>query len=375
MLRARSVEWDTSPVFKPLYSWFLGTMQQWHVALLFIPLILTTKSPEPELERVWAALDCKLVTLHGMYRMLTINASADVFEFDPQLTRSQKMHQAFGISRKRLGELQDLRKTRLPTALEQRLGSSNRQSKAPDRRRSNTLQASASQTRTPSMQDNASLGASYGRAEPSGPGLAGSMIGSQQLSQQQTFDYNSNHSTHGDPDYFQISFDQVPSDVPAIPKPAPVISSQFPNVNWVSQDYFVSIRPLSMLRCVHRHQELSDANMKARTTSKACCLTSSTFLLLISVTCLALTAIYQLRQCLLIPNGINIRRTEIIYQDPHSYYISSKNSSRTSGTSEDSCRLAEYQRLFPTAEAADAVLSARLTTSPIPASSCSSSKA
>lgn len=254
ILYSRCVEWDTSPVFRPLYSWFLGTMQQWHVALLFIPLIVTAKDPEPELERVWAALDCKTFTLNDAFLVLTIDASTDVFEFDPDLTRSQKMHHAFGISRKRLGELQDLRKTRLPTALEQRLGNSNRQSKAPDRRRSNTLQAPASQTRIPYKQDNISPGASYGRSQPNGPGLPGSMMRTTQQSQQQSFGYNNNDSTHADLDYFQMPFDQVPSDIPAIPKADPVISSQFPNVNWVSQVYYASFKLLCLLRCLHMRQ-------------------------------------------------------------------------------------------------------------------------
>lgn len=53
------MEWDSSPIYRPLYSWYLGAVQQWHAALLFVPLIVTMKEPEPELDRVWKVLDCK----------------------------------------------------------------------------------------------------------------------------------------------------------------------------------------------------------------------------------------------------------------------------------------------------------------------------
>lgn len=73
----------------------------------------------------------------SILRLLT---AADVFEFDPYLSRSEKMKLAFGVARKRLEELQKQRKARLPTSLEQRLGSATKSSPSPDRRPSNTMQ-------------------------------------------------------------------------------------------------------------------------------------------------------------------------------------------------------------------------------------------
>lgn len=165
--------------------------------------------------------------------MLMTDAPTDVFEFDPQLTRSQKMQHAFGVSRKRLGELQDLRKTRLPTALEQRLGSANRPSKTSDRRRSNTLQAPAGLTRVKSAQDNISPGPSYGQAESQDSGFGSNLMGDQQGT-----NYKTNlNGTKQDSDYFQASVEPLTSDAPAKIMTEPVPSSQFPNVNWVSSEF------------------------------------------------------------------------------------------------------------------------------------------
>lgn len=64
-----------------------------------------------------------------------------MFEYDISLSRAEKMKLAFGVARKRLEELQKQRKARLPTSLEQRLGSGSKTTPSPDRRLSNAMQS------------------------------------------------------------------------------------------------------------------------------------------------------------------------------------------------------------------------------------------
>ena len=63
------------------------------------------------------------------------------------------MQLAFGVARKRLEEMQNQRKARLPVALEQRLGRSKQNTLTPDRRTSTTPQVAKQQPQYSAMPD------------------------------------------------------------------------------------------------------------------------------------------------------------------------------------------------------------------------------
>lgn len=88
--------------------------------------------------------------------------SLDVFEFDSNLTSVEKMKLAFGVARKRLEELQNQRKAKLPIALEQRLGKSSSENATSDRKPSATAQAPVRSSMSPLVSDSSQSHAQYG---------------------------------------------------------------------------------------------------------------------------------------------------------------------------------------------------------------------
>ena len=72
------------------------------------------------------------------------------------------MKMAFGVARKRLEELQNQRKAKLPVALEQRLGKPVQSAAISDRKPSATAQASMSSSRSPLISDSNQSQAQYG---------------------------------------------------------------------------------------------------------------------------------------------------------------------------------------------------------------------